>query len=104
VRLASRLSAPVAGEILRIVPAASERLPSAALGTIGGGPLPVDPEDRDGLQTLEPVFQLDVRIPNGLASHRIGERAYVRFEHGAEPLGIRAWGALRRLLLRRLGV
>jgi putative peptide zinc metalloprotease protein len=104
VRLASRLSEPVAGEILRIVPAASERLPSAALGTIGGGPLPVDPEDRDGLQTLEPVFQLDVRIPNGLASHRIGERAYVRFEHGAEPLGIRAWGALRRLLLRRLGV
>ncbi len=104
VRLASRLSEPVVGEILRIVPAASERLPSAALGTTGGGPLPVDPEDRDGLRTLEPVFQLDVRIPSGLASHRIGERAYVRFEHGAEPLGIRAWGALRRLLLRRLGV
>jgi len=104
VRLASRVSEPVAGEILRLVPAASERLPSAALGTAGGGPLPVDPEDPDGLRILDPVFQLDVRIPRGLASHRIGERAYVRFEHGAEPLGVRAWGALRRLLLRRLGV
>jgi putative peptide zinc metalloprotease protein len=104
VRLASRVSEPVPGEILRLVPAASERLPSAALGTAGGGPLPVDPEDPDGLRSLDPVFQLDVQIPRGLASHRIGERAYVRFEHGAEPLGVRAWGALRRLLLRRLGV
>jgi putative peptide zinc metalloprotease protein len=104
VRLAGNLGKAMPAEILRQVPAATDRLPSAALGTAGGGRLPVDPSDSEGLRTLDAVFQLDVAIPQGLAPRRIGERAYVRFEHGAEPVGLRAWSALRRLLLRQLGV
>jgi hypothetical protein len=29
---------------------------------------------------------------------------HVRFDHGAEPVGLRAYRALRRLFLRQLGV
>jgi len=104
VRLAGRLGDAMPAQILRQVPAATDRLPSAALGTQGGGRLSVDPADAEGLRTLDSVFQLDVAIPQGLAPRRIGERAYVRFEHGAEPIGLRAWSALRRVLLRQLGV
>jgi putative peptide zinc metalloprotease protein len=104
VRLAGRLGAVMPAQLIRLVPAATDRLPSAALGTAGGGRLPVDPADEEGLRTLDAVFQVDVTIPKGLAPRRIGERAYVRFEHGAEPVAWRAWSALRRLLLRQLGV
>jgi putative peptide zinc metalloprotease protein len=91
-------------QILREVPAASDRLPSRALGTTGGGRVAVDPLDPDGLRTLERVFQLDVSLPAAAAAREIGGRVYVRFDHGAEPVGWRAFRAVRRLFLRRLGV
>jgi putative peptide zinc metalloprotease protein len=50
------------------------------------------------------VFQLDVRLPDDAERPPIGSRVYVRFDHGAEPPGLRAWRGLRRLLLRRIGV
>ena len=103
VRLASRIGEALPATILRQVPAASDRLPSRALGTTGGGRLAVDPSDPDGLRTLETVFQLDLSLPPGAAGREIGERAYVRFDHGAEPLGLRAVRALRRLFLRQIG-
>ncbi len=89
--------------ILRAVPAASDRLPTPALGSAGGGPFAVDPEDPDGRQTLEPVFQFDLSLP-GDSLRAAGERVYVRFDHGVEPVGRRALRSLRRLLLSELGV
>ncbi len=103
VRLASRIGQAWPARILRQVPAASDRLPSPALGTKGGGRLAVDPSDSEGLRTLETVFQLDLSLPPEAAG-QIGERTYVRFDHGAEPLGLRAVRALRRLFLRQIGV
>ena len=46
----------------------------------------------------EAVGQADATI---LAA---GERVHVRFDHGAEPVGQRAWRGLRLILLRQLGV
>jgi putative peptide zinc metalloprotease protein len=103
-RLSSRVGQRLETAIRRHVPAATDRLPSRALGTAGGGPIPVDPQDPDGLRTLEKVFQLDVALPRSAATRQIGARVHVRFCHGSEPLGFRMYRALRRLFLRRLGV
>jgi len=94
----------ISGRVMLAVPAATDRLPSRALGTRGGGRLAVDPSDTEGLRTLETVFQLDVGLPDDAERPPIGSRVYVRFDHGAEPPGLRAWRGLRRLLLRRIGV
>jgi putative peptide zinc metalloprotease protein len=103
VRLAHDLGQVLPSHITRQVPAASDRLPTRALGTSGGGPFAVDPTDPDGLRTLEPIFQFDLSLPAG-AVQAAGERVHVRFDHGAEPVGQRAYRALRRLFLRQLGV
>jgi len=86
------------------VPAATQRLPSRALGTAGGGEWAVDPSDPEGLRTLVPVFELDLMLPEAPAMSAIGEAVYVRFDHGNEPLAMRAYRGLRRLLLSRFSV
>jgi putative peptide zinc metalloprotease protein len=103
-RLSRRLSQVLPARIRREVPAASDRLPSAALGTAGGGRIPVDPRDPEGRRTLASVFQLDVELPAHAAVREIGGRVHVRFDHGAEPVAWRGWRSLRRLFLRRIGV
>ena len=103
VRLDHDLARALPASIERQVPSAIDRLPSPALGTAGGGPFAVDPGDPEGLRTLETVFQIDLALPPG-AGVAAGERVYARFDHGSEPLGPRGWRALRRLLLRQLGV
>jgi putative peptide zinc metalloprotease protein len=104
VRLASRIGDVLPATVQREVPQASERLPSKALGAMGGGPFAVDTRDRDGMTAAEKLFQLDLALPAGAHIGGIGERAYVRFEHGNEPLAIRGFRAARRLFLGRLGV
>jgi putative peptide zinc metalloprotease protein len=104
VRLSSRMAEVHPALIAREVPAGIDRLPSRALGTTGGGEFPVDPTDSEGLRTLSPVFQLDLTLPRVLDVGGIGELVYVRFDHGAEPLALRAYRSIRRLLLSRFSV
>lgn len=91
-------------EIRRSVPAASTRLPTAALGASGGGRFAVDPRDQQGVTTLSRVFQLELALPPGVRSRYLGSRVYVRFDHGFEPVGFQIYRALRQLLLRRFNV
>lgn len=103
IRLAHDLGTVLPARVTREVPAATNRLPTAALGTAGGGPFTVDPSDPEGLRTLERFFQIDLALPDGV--FRVpGERVHVRFDHGAEPVGQRAWRAVRRVLLKQIGV
>ncbi len=102
-RLAHDLGEALPARITREVPAASDRLPTPVLGTAGGGPFAVDPSDPEGLRTLEAVFQFELEAPLA-AMQAVGERVYVRFDHGSEPVGQRAWRSLRRLFLRQIGV
>jgi len=104
VRLDHDLATVLPARITREVPAASDRLPTAALGTAGGGPFVVDPMDAQGVRTLERVFQFDLALPDDVVIPAAGERVYVRFDHGAEPLATRGYRALRQLFLRQLGV
>ena len=104
VRLQSRVGEVLPARIRRELPGATNRLPSRALGSVGGGRFAVDPADPEGLQTLEPVFQLDLTLVESRSIREIGGRAYVLFDHGAEPLAAQAYRGLRRLFLRELGV
>ncbi|HEU4460760.1 MAG TPA: HlyD family efflux transporter periplasmic adaptor subunit [Methylibium sp.] len=90
------------GQIERITPAGTNRLPVAALGAAAGGPIATDPRDADGLATLAPVVLVDVRVP-ALAAGSIGMRAWVRFEHAPQPLAQQAATALRQGFLASLG-
>jgi putative peptide zinc metalloprotease protein len=104
VRMSRNLGRAIPATLASMTPAATDRLPSAALGRDGGGPFAVDPDDTKGLRTLEPIFVLDLALPAEDAVPEIGGRAYVRFEHSAEPVIVQGWRALRQLFLRRLGV
>jgi putative peptide zinc metalloprotease protein len=104
VRLAERIAHPVKASIKRIVPSASDQLPSAALGTRGGGIAAVDPGDKEGRRTVQKWFQVDVELPVEDRRLHIGGRAYLRFDHGWEPLGLQWYRRARQVFLSRLNV
>ena len=85
--------------VLRAVPAASDQLPSAALGRSGGGALATDPRDDSGRRALATHFELELALPDDYPHRVIGARASVRFDHPGEALGPRLVRAVRRLFL-----
>lgn len=94
----------IAGRWLRSTPKAGHELPSAALGTAGGGKEAVDPKDEHGTTALGTVFQFEVEALGVNSLGHLGSRAYVAFEHAPEPIGWRWWRQVRRLFLSRLAV
>jgi putative peptide zinc metalloprotease protein len=104
VKLTHRLGETFEARIGREVPQASEDLPSAALGSLGGGRIATDPRDDHGTKTLQRVFQVDVALPPGAPIPAYGGRVYLRFQHEPEPLATQAYRAVRQLLLSRLDV
>ena len=104
VRLAERLDEVFPGVIRREVPGVSERLPTSALGTEGGGQVAVDPRDQQGVTAMERMFQIDVELPAISRFLNVGGRAYLRFDHGRAPL-IRQWYQhMRQIFLSRFNV
>ena len=104
VMLAGWGASPFPAEIRREVPGASRQLPSAALGSMGGGPYAVDPRDTQGVTTLGRVFQLELALPPEMSSPYLGARVFVRFDHGYEPVGFQVYRASRQLFLRHFDV
>ncbi len=97
VRLANSPTQVHRAQVLAQTPAATHELPSALLGDRGQGPFATDPADPQALRTLEPVFTLDLTLPDSAttaAAHQPGLRAWVRFDHGAQPM---AWQWMRRV-------
>ena len=89
----------VPAELVRHIPAATYDLPSAALGDRGGGSYPTDPADSEGLRARDPVVLIDLNVPSN-ELERIGSRAWVRFDHGAQPLAGRWYRQLRQVFLQ----
>jgi putative peptide zinc metalloprotease protein len=90
--------------LVREVPGGATLLPSRAFSSEAGGPFPLDPADPERLRTLGVVFQFDVAVTDPLAVAMVGERAWVRFDHGTEPVAWRLWRAARQLFLSRFNV
>jgi len=103
VKLAERLGETIPSRVLREVPRASDRLPSAALSQAGGGDAALDPRSGADPKTLQSYFEFELALPRERA-FLLGGRAYVRFDHAAESLAVQAWRRLRQLFLMRLAV
>jgi putative peptide zinc metalloprotease protein len=99
VRLAEAGNRNYEGRLIRIEPAATHTLPGAALGMKGGGNLLTHPSDPEGLELFEPVFLLDVMIPE-YRLQRAGGRAWVRIRHESKPLAQMLVWEIRQLFLR----
>jgi putative peptide zinc metalloprotease protein len=85
--------------LARETPAATQTLPSVALGDRAGGSRITDPADKDGVRTLQPVFLVDLILPPN-ATRRVGGRAWVHFDHGAEPLAVQWARRAQQLFLK----
>ena len=102
VRLYGQSGKNVAVAGYRIIPFQHEKLPSAALGWVGGGEVPVSVKDETGLQAAEPFFQVyaDIEPPEGVVLLH-GRSGKLRFTLNARPL-LFQWGhKLRQLLQKR---
>ena len=103
------------GHLLRIVPTATDRLPSPVLSVDGGGPFAItaDPHDethqpdesldlvsQNGLRTAESLFEVDVQCDAPMPAGFLNGLAHVRFQLGWEPIVFRATRELRIVFLR----
>lgn len=103
-RLAEAIPQVHVAGLAREMPAAVDELPTAALGLAGGGAIPTMPDDSSGLKTIGRVFLVDLGMPPGTRTSAFGERVFVRFNHGLEPLALQGFRRLRQLLLSHFGV
>ena len=102
IMLTDHLDHPLDVVSVHEVPAGTDKLPSAALGSGGGGATAVDPKDDHGMTALNRVFQFDLQLAAPVLRAGFGGRAYVRFDHEWEPLGEQLWRRARQLLLSRV--
>jgi putative peptide zinc metalloprotease protein len=104
VRLAASVNEILVAQQLQEVPQATTQLPSALLGSRDGGNIAVDARDRGGRQAIANIFQLDISLPATTTGTYLGQRAFVRFVHHSEPIGLGWYRQVRQLLLSRIGV
>lgn len=91
------------GEIIRLMPASTQDMPSSTLSVDGGGQIAIDPQSSDRLKSFRGHFRMDVSVPDA-PKNRFDERVYVLFEHDPEPIAYRWYRAVRRVFLRQFDV
>jgi putative peptide zinc metalloprotease protein len=104
VRFASVPAREFDARILRQAPEATNRLPSAALATTGGGPFIVTADSDNQMETQEKVFLVDLEPDFQGHDIPLGTRAYVRVNHGSEALASQWYRRLRQVFLRQFNV
>jgi putative peptide zinc metalloprotease protein len=102
-RLADSLGVAHDSTLVHSFPGAVDELPTAALGLNAGGEIPTQPNDLNGLKTLQRVFIVDITLPQD-APRAFGERVQVRFDHGYESLGQQVLRRLRQVFLSHFNV
>jgi len=102
-RLAGNLADVMPATVVREVPAASNELPSMALSVSGGGSIALDPNESKKPQSYKKNFLFDVDL-SGTTLSRVGERAFVRFNHVPETLAMRLYRNIRRLLIKKFDI
>jgi len=90
--------------VKREVPAATDQLPSRTLSQQGGGEIPVNPQDTQGMKAFQKIFMFDLELPEHEKPYHVGGRVYVRFDHGWEPLLWRWYRSARQVFLKRFNV
>ncbi|MGH8738403.1 MAG: HlyD family efflux transporter periplasmic adaptor subunit [Burkholderiales bacterium] len=103
VKLAGRMYETFEAQIVREVPAASDRVTNLAMSSVGGGSAPLDPQDTKKAKTLNTWFEFELELP-ATRTFVLGEHVYARFELGSEPVAWRIYRSVRQLFLRRFAV
>ena len=103
VRFSGQINQPYKTTISREIPAATYKLPSKALAQQGGGTIQTDPFDTDGVKTRDQYFQFEMAMPENITVSHVGQRVFVKFLHGAEPLALQWYRAFEELFLNELG-
>jgi putative peptide zinc metalloprotease protein len=104
IRLVNQPALIMPAKIIRRAPEGTNYLPNPALATINGGKIPIDPDYKDELKTLEKVFHIDLEFKSTTIIPQIGQRVYVRFDHGTEPLMHQWFRSIRQVFLRQFNV
>ncbi|MFD1341159.1 peptidase M50 [Litorisediminicola beolgyonensis] len=89
--------------IRREVPQITDRLPAAALSTLGGGAFVTDPGS-EGLTSLGKLLQLELEFDAPAEVRGFGARVHVLFRHRDTAIAQRAWRSLRQLFLKEFDV
>ncbi len=102
VRLHGQEGGDIDVEKFEIVPYQHDKLPSAALGWLGGGDVAVSMSDDTGLKTSEPFFLIFAHVkPNPAVLFFHGRSGKIRFSMKKKPLVVQ-WGrSIRQLLQKR---
>ncbi len=92
----------------RIIPAGQRELPSASLGTRGGGTLATATDATNQVTAAEPIFEL-ILVPNPEDLAEIpailpGQRFEVRFDFEPSPMGQQLVRSLFRVVQRRFQI
>ncbi len=100
-RTSNKLNKSILVKINKITPKASNNLPHALFSIEGGGKLNIDPQTN---KTLEKIFLVEIKLPDNFKTIFIGQRTFLRFNHGKASLAKQFYRSIRQLLLRRLNV
>ncbi|PIQ56285.1 MAG: hypothetical protein COW02_01385 [Comamonadaceae bacterium CG12_big_fil_rev_8_21_14_0_65_59_15] len=103
-RLSGQADATLALPKVSIIPFQSDRLPSTALGWLGGGDIAVNTQEPSGTKAVESFFLLQGDIPTeqrrGLTVLH-GLSGTLRLQTPAQPLASQAYRALKQLVQKR---
>jgi putative peptide zinc metalloprotease protein len=103
-RYADNIAEAVPAHITREVPAAQLDLPSLALSVQGGGTVAVQSSAGDRVRAVQGLFVFDVAPEQPQDRLMLGARAFVRFDHGSEPLAWRWMRIVRQVFLSHFNV
>jgi len=103
IRFVGRINQTYDTEVSREIPAATYQLPSKALAQQGGGKIQTDPFDTAGTKTRDQYFQFEIALPENAITSHIGQRVFVKFRHGKEPLARQWYRSFEELFLNELG-
>ncbi|RKZ90536.1 MAG: hypothetical protein DRQ43_11185 [Gammaproteobacteria bacterium] len=104
IRFASDAGREYSATITRQAPEGTNQLPSAALSTRGGGQFIATPGRNNELIVQQKVFIVDLHFDNQQQNIPLGSRAYVRINHGGEPLATQIYRRVRQIFLRQFNV
>jgi len=106
-RLAGQADGNVLLTQVQIIPFQSDRLPSVALGWLGGGDIAVNTNEPGGATAVESFYLLQTELPNttlhGLTVLH-GLTGTLRIQTPAQPLAKQAYRAVQQLLQKRYAV
>lgn len=105
IRLLGRADSPIHIENVEVLPYEQSTLPSAALGWMGGGDIPVKTDDPSGLATAEKFFKVVIPLPEQSGNHAPAfihnRQGVLRIVLDAEPLGQQIGRRILQLLQKR---